>query len=57
MSCAKKVTLIEMQSGMLSYGSREHVLYGDVDVPMGMGTFGVSVQLKRTVKHKILGVG
>jgi len=39
-SCAKKVTLIEMQSGMLSYGSREHVLYGDVDAPWEWAPLG-----------------
>ena len=57
MSCAKTVTPIEMQSGMLSHGSSEHALHGNVDAPMGMGTFGVSGQLKRTVKHRILVVG
>jgi len=29
-----------------SGGSNEHVLHGDVDAPRGMGTFGVSDQLK-----------
>jgi len=33
------------------------VLRGNVDAPVGRGTFGVSGRLKSIVKHRIFGVG
>jgi len=49
---------IEMQLEMLSrMGPGNHVLDGDVDTTMVMGTFGVSWRLKSIVKHRILKVG
>ena len=46
MSCVKTAEPIKLQFGMLSRMGGENILHGDIDIPMGGGTFGVSGPLK-----------
>ena len=58
MSCAKTAEPIEMQSEMLSRVIPRYMYYmGMYRCPTGMGTFGVSGRLNKSiVKYRIFGV-